>query len=176
MTLQQLSQIILSPLTGSLLLVASVYIWNLAWSGREVHSPRLIRWFWTVLFASLPLLIAAICFWLAESFRLERFYNRPEVIFAALVLSGSAWRDLSAPDVPLKDWVLQIFVLGAALLTFVSASVFGLQTWTLTVGNQNAISLERIFNLSRALALVTFVGASILQLIIARGEAVDDDS
>jgi hypothetical protein len=139
-------------------------------------SPRIIRWVWTVLFAVLPLLITGLFLWFGESFSVEAFYSRPDVIFAALILSGSAWRDLSAPDVPLTDWVLQIFVIGAALITFVSAAVFGLQTYTLTVGDQESVSLERIFNFSVFLALTTLVGASILQILIARGEAVENGS
>jgi hypothetical protein len=119
-------------------------------------------------------MLTSLILWFGESLHVENFYDRPDMIFATLILSASAWRDLSAPDVAISDWLLQACVVGAALITIVSAAVFGFQAYTLSVGDPSSVSLERVFNFSGVLALVTLIGASILQLLIARGEATHD--
>jgi len=136
---------------------------------------RIIRWIWTIGFAFTPIIMACMALWFARSLQAESLHTRPDVIFAALVLGASAWRDLSAPQLPFRDITIQLVVLGCALITIFSAGVFGIQTYILSVGATEEASLRRIFNISSILALVAVVGTTILQYLIARGEATSNE-
>lgn len=136
----------------------------------QFNTTRIARWMWTALFAWAPVGLTAIVLSFAGELRYGQFEDQPATIFASLILSASAWRDLSAPDVPINDFPLQIAVISTGVITVVSAGVYMLYIAIVTFDLQRTFSLSSILNFSVILALVTMAGGTILQFLIARGE------